>query len=630
MSEETLAVKVRLIDARLAQVEARRTSKAISGIGSSAKKADEETKGGFLSGMSDSVKSLIGMAGVTGLAFGLKDVTEAGLNLQASQVQVQNALRNAGIKGKAAYKSIEDQMESLSEHGGGTVEQMNSGMAQFVSESNSVTQAQRAQRAAVQLSIKTGLSYSQTESMMSGALAGRTRGLQKYLGMIEPVKTAEEALYTRHALNMVALDQEAAAMGSSGSAWLKQEEILHGVTPQMSANAAEADKVATANKVLAITLQKTANAHESMQQKVQDMRHSFENLEANIGLLLIPVMKRLVDIADKVAAFLAKHKTLAIALFAAISALGAIALGKTLMGGLRKVMGMLKIDTLATRLFGTASAEAGAESAEGAAVATEGWKLFATTTLIGILFVALILLITHFKQVKAIALDVWRAVSHAAEVAFNFIKQIVNTVFTWIKGHWMLLVGILTGPFGLAVAFIVSHFTDIKNGVMSVVHFIERIATKIYDALTYPFRKAFGFIKGILGGIGGALHSIPLIGGLFHEGGAVHRAHGGPIYRAIGGPSGSDTVPAWLTPGEFVLNRSVVQQLGVPSLQSLNGGGGFGGQQQVVIEPHVTSMKLTDKAGRILAEAVTQYTLRRAARGPSSAIGGSLATNVVG
>ena len=43
-------------------------------------------------------------------------------------------------------------------------------------------------------------------------------------------------------------------------------------------------------------------------------------------------------------------------------------------------------------------------------------------------------------------------------------------------------------------------------------------------------------------------------------------AAGGPVE----GPAGIDRVPAWLTAGEFVLNREAVSQLGVPFLQQLN------------------------------------------------------------
>lgn len=43
-----------------------------------------------------------------------------------------------------------------------------------------------------------------------------------------------------------------------------------------------------------------------------------------------------------------------------------------------------------------------------------------------------------------------------------------------------------------------------------------------------------------------------------------------PIYRAAGGPIGTDTVPAWLTPGEYVLRKSAVDSLGVGLLHDLN------------------------------------------------------------
>ena len=47
-------------------------------------------------------------------------------------------------------------------------------------------------------------------------------------------------------------------------------------------------------------------------------------------------------------------------------------------------------------------------------------------------------------------------------------------------------------------------------------------------------------------------------------------AAGGPVYMAGGGPSGTDTVPAWLTEGEYVLKKSAVEKLGVPLLDKLN------------------------------------------------------------
>ncbi len=84
-----------------------------------------------------------------------------------------------------------------------------------------------------------------------------------------------------------------------------------------------------------------------------------------------------------------------------------------------------------------------------------------------------------------------------------------------------------------------------------------------------------GFLSGLFGGgststgsSGGGLFDF--IGGLFNDGGIV------PQYLATGGvatsngPKGSDTVPAWLTPGEVVLNAG--QQKNVANAMGANGG----------------------------------------------------------
>ena len=64
---------------------------------------------------------------------------------------------------------------------------------------------------------------------------------------------------------------------------------------------------------------------------------------------------------------------------------------------------------------------------------------------------------------------------------------------------------------------------------------------------------------------------------------AQGKARGGLIYKAVGGtifkPKGTDTVPAMLTPGEFVVNRSATQK-NLPLLKSINNGYSKGGKVQ--------------------------------------------------
>lgn len=54
----------------------------------------------------------------------------------------------------------------------------------------------------------------------------------------------------------------------------------------------------------------------------------------------------------------------------------------------------------------------------------------------------------------------------------------------------------------------------------------------------------------------------------FAGGGAVYRAGGGNIFK----PKGTDTVPAMLTPGEFVVRKSAVDRVGTGTLSAINNG----------------------------------------------------------
>jgi len=53
-----------------------------------------------------------------------------------------------------------------------------------------------------------------------------------------------------------------------------------------------------------------------------------------------------------------------------------------------------------------------------------------------------------------------------------------------------------------------------------------------------------------------------------NKGGAVYRASGGSIFK----PKGTDTVPAMLTPGEFVMQKSAVNQYGLETMNAINSG----------------------------------------------------------
>jgi hypothetical protein len=60
-------------------------------------------------------------------------------------------------------------------------------------------------------------------------------------------------------------------------------------------------------------------------------------------------------------------------------------------------------------------------------------------------------------------------------------------------------------------------------------------------------------------------------GGYIGGAGVLYAARGGRV-RHPGRPRGTDTVPAWLTPGEYVMSRDAVNRIGVGNLSRLNSG----------------------------------------------------------
>lgn len=196
---------------------------------------------------------------------------------------------------------------------------------------------------------------------------------------------------------------------------------------------------------------------------------------------------------------------------------------------------------------------------------------------------AIYLLITHFKQVKKVVSEVFGAM-------WNVIKTVGHAIGSFFSGLW--------------------H--GIVSGAKTVFHFLT------HDTPLGGLLQAGG--KLFSGNFGGALSSLAhgLSFGLLSKGGLV------PRYFDVGGPVGTDTVPAWLTPGEFVLNRAATARIGIGPLQALNAGDSLGGGMTIV--PGEVTLKVD---GRQLAEAVVYYTLKRNARGATSLTGGGLMTGSV-
>jgi phage-related protein len=74
----------------------------------------------------------------------------------------------------------------------------------------------------------------------------------------------------------------------------------------------------------------------------------------------------------------------------------------------------------------------------------------------------------------------WDKVTGALKSGFDTIKNAGQAVFNWLKSNWPLLVGILTGPIGLAIAMIIKHWDTIKNATNAA---FDAIRNKVADVI---------------------------------------------------------------------------------------------------------------------------------------------------
>jgi uncharacterized membrane protein YeaQ/YmgE (transglycosylase-associated protein family) len=160
-----------------------------------------------------------------------------------------------------------------------------------------------------------------------------------------------------------------------------------------------------------------------------------------------------------------------------------------------------------------------AAAQKGAALATEAWTA-ATWLLnaaweanpVGVVILAIVALgLAFYEAYKHI-----KVFREGVQLALRYTLIAVRFVWTWIKQNWPLLLGVLLGPFGLAAAYIITHFgqvkafvlgvlTAIRHGIQDLLHWLQQIPNAVTGAIKHiPGGKlALGAAKGI----GGAFHA---------------------------------------------------------------------------------------------------------------------------
>ena len=103
----------------------------------------------------------------------------------------------------------------------------------------------------------------------------------------------------------------------------------------------------------------------------------------------------------------------------------------------------------------------------------------------------------------------WAGFTSFMSAAFNAVQTAALAVFHWIQANWPLLVGVLFGPFGLAVAIIATHFDRILSLARSVISAIGSAFSGVLNLITAPFRLAVSGVETAISGIVGVVAKIP-------------------------------------------------------------------------------------------------------------------------
>jgi hypothetical protein len=103
-------------------------------------------------------------------------------------------------------------------------------------------------------------------------------------------------------------------------------------------------------------------------------------------------------------------------------------------------------------------------------------------------------------------------------------------VLDWFKKNWPYLLGIISGPFGLAAGFIIKHFDQVKRAALAVVR-----------AVKHAIQQLLAWVRSLPGKVGHELGRIPGVKQAIGAGKAVGSAVGGAagavgdIFKQSGG-----------------------------------------------------------------------------------------------
>jgi hypothetical protein len=247
--------------------------------------------------------------------------------------------------------------------------------------------------------------------------------------------------------------------------------------------------------------------------KMKSFSIQMDEFKESVGAAVMPIIQKLMPALTKMGNWISNNVGLVVTLGTVI---GGIAAAVFLANG-------------ALAAWAAVSAVTAAINAVTAASFTALWVATGAVVIIAII-AALVAL-----QVK---FDIFGKAIDGIKVGFNAVWGAIKYVFDWAKNNWPLLLAIITGPFGMAIAFVIKFKDDIMGVFSLIYNGIKATMGFVADVISAPFKAAFRAVAGLwnntigklsftvpswVPGIGGKGFDVPDIP-MLAEGGIVNSA----------------------------------------------------------------------------------------------------------
>jgi hypothetical protein len=319
------------------------------------------------------------------------------------------------------------------------------------------------------------------------------------------------------------------ALGRSGVTFTDAQK------EQIKAMVKSNDLLGAQNVVLGAVETQVGGTAEATATSADKMNVAWGNAQEAIGNALIPILDKLAPILETIAGFIEKN----------ISWIMPLAI----------VIGVLavawNIASVAATLFGVSMAAA-------------FWPILAVIAAIAALIAIGVLIVKNWDTIKAAMATLWGFVV----TAWNAILGAIRAVWNWIKSNWPLLLAILTGPIGIAVAIIVRYWDSIKSAAATLLGWLRSAWSAITGVLTAPFTAAWGVISGIIERVKSAISTA--LGYVSGVASSIASAIKGPLNAVIRAWNGLEFTVPKVDIGPIHFGG---QTIGLPDIPTLATGG---------------------------------------------------------